>query len=327
MNLRSLLWTNLALLALCLSFLSPGTAFAQDAGKDEEDKIPAPKDVLLETKDGVALQCTYYGGFLGKSAIPFMMVHGWGGNRGEYDLLAKEMQRRGHAAITIDLRGHGDSTHFKDKDDPRGDIKPDRFTGRDIDSMMRDLEAAKSYLVDRNNEGELNIEALSVVAAGEGAIVAIKWAVADWNAPVLPSLKQGQDVKALFLLSPVLSFKGSTVQQFLTSKTMNRSVSVFIAAGKRDSKAVADSKRLYNTLAQYRKSTSGDAAEVELILKDDPKKMERVEVFYDLDDTNLGGTKLLGVQGLKVFGWMLRFVKLELVDRMDEFDWTERRRF
>ncbi len=317
------LWAVMIASAIAL-VSTAATCLAQDE-ENTEEKIPAPRDVVLETKDGVALHCTFYGGFLEKEAIPFLLLHGWDGNRGEFDGLAKELQRRGHASLAIDLRGHGDSVRFKAKEDTRM-IDRTRFTGPDIDRMLIDLEAAKSFLIDRNNDGELNIESLAIIAAREGAVPAIKWTVADWNVRDLPSLRQGHDVKALFLLSPVIAFKGSNAQPVLTDRALNSQVAIFIAVGKRDSKAVADAKRLYSTFSQYRKDFSGDSADIESILKQEPKAKSKLEVFYDADDTNLAGTKLIGVQGLKVFGWMLRFIKLDLVDRGDEFEWAERRR-
>lgn len=296
-------------------------------GQDEkeEDKIPEPEDIVLETKDGVAVHGTYYGGFLEKNAVPFLMVHGWDGNRGEYDGLAKELQKRGMACLAVDLRGHGDSTHFKDKANTR-EIDRTKFAGKDVESMLLDLEAAKKYLVDRNNEGKLNIDLLCVVGAKEGGMLALRWAVADWSVVELPTLRQGHDVKAVFLLTPVLSFKGVSAQPILTHPSLKENISVFIACGKRDTKGAPDSKTLYSKLAQFRKETSGDAADVEAIIQKSDKAKKRVEVFFDQDDTNLFGTKLVGVQGLKVFGWMLRFIKLEVIDRADEFKWEERRR-
>jgi hypothetical protein len=124
----------------------------------------------------------------------------------------------------------------------------------------------------------------------------------------------------------VLAFKGVSAQPVLTHPSLRDSLSVFIACGKRDIKGSPDSKTLFTKLSQFRKETSGDAADVQAILDMADKAKKRVEVFFDQDDTNLAGTKLIGVQGLKVFGWMLRFIKLEVIDRADDFKWEERRR-
>ena len=50
-----------------------------------------------------------------------------------------------------------------------------------IESMVLDIEAAKTYLLQRNNEGKLNIEQLGVLGTGFGATLALIWAVGDWS--------------------------------------------------------------------------------------------------------------------------------------------------
>ncbi len=60
----------------------------------------------------------------------------------------------------------------------------------------QDLEACKSFLMDKNNAGELNINKLCVVGVEMGAVVAVDWAAWDWHWPRLATGKQGQDVKA-----------------------------------------------------------------------------------------------------------------------------------
>jgi hypothetical protein len=272
------------------------------------------------------LHVTYYPGKLQKKAVPFVMVHGWEGNRGEFDRVALDLQKRGHAALTIDLRGHGDSNRFKAKDDERK-LDPARFTAADIDRMQLDLEAAKKFLIERNNAGELNIDALAIVAAKEGAIPALKWAVADWSAPNLPAYRQGQDVKAVFLLSPVLSFKGSTAQPLLTTRTLARDLSMFVLVGKKDPKGVADAKRVHTALSGPRKGTMGGATELDAQIKNEGEsKKSGLDFFYDTDDTNLTGSKLFSTAGLKGYGWFLKFVKVRIIDREEDFAWAERRR-
>jgi len=293
----------------------------------DEPEIPTPTEVTLETKDNVALHCTFYGGFLKKKAVPFMLVHGWEGNRGDFERLALELQKRGHAAITIDLRGHGDSIHFKGNDEKK--IDPTRMNANDIRNATFDLEAAKKYLMERNNNGELNIDSLAVIAAKEGAIPALLWSANDWSYPQLPNLRQGQDVKCIFLLSPVLSFKGATAQPALTHRAIAKELSLFSVAGKKDTKSSADAKRMHTELAKHRRSTTGGVAELEEQFKAaaaKESKKDALDFFYDTEETNLAGASLVNTAGLKTFGWMLKFVKLRLVDRGEDFPWTNRQR-
>ena len=74
-----------------------------------------------------------------------------------------------------------------------------------------DVEMCKAFLMEKNNNKELNIDKLCLVGAEMGAVVAVDWAARDWSWPILPGRKQGQDVKALVLLSPEWSFKGMTI--------------------------------------------------------------------------------------------------------------------
>ncbi len=129
--------------------------------------------------------------------------------------------------IVPDLRGHGGSTTLKRPNQnanvklksPRmGLSRPD---GRPVsvnivmDYMVRfDMETAKGFLTQKNNNdpGEVNIELLCVVAFQESAVVAANWAAQDWSWQQFPALKQGQDVKAIALISPPdRDFKGATM--------------------------------------------------------------------------------------------------------------------
>lgn len=289
----------LCLLSVPLAFVLPTHA------ADDPDKIPEPEDVEFETKDSLTVHATFYPGVLKKKSIPFLMVHGWEGNRGQFDKLAKELQKRGNAVLAIDLRGHGESLNFKGSDRK---LDPSKFTLRDIDAMMLDIEAGKKFLMERNSQGELNIEALCVVAAQEGCIPAIKWTVLDWNAPQLPAYKQGQDVKALILFSPILSYKGANAQPALTDASLQKNVAFYVAVGKKDPKAMTDAKRIQTAITPFR-----------------PKDKDSGFDFQTFD-TNLGGPRLVTTPGLDTLKTVLLFVKGYLVDKLDTFEWSERKR-
>ena len=86
-----------------------------------------------------------------------------------------------------------------------------------IESMVLDIEAAKTFLLQRNNEGKLNIEQLGVLGTGFGATLALIWAVGDWNVRNLPTYKMGQDVKAVILVSPHAVVQGRDGQRGVES--------------------------------------------------------------------------------------------------------------
>jgi pimeloyl-ACP methyl ester carboxylesterase len=158
----------LAFLALLASAAAP--AYGQAAKKE----IPEPEDLTLETKDGVSLRCTYYPGTAKKASIPVIMVHGWEGQRSEYDGLALALQGLGHTVIVPDLRGHGQSTIVKLANGDTETIDLAKFRQKELESMILDVECCKKFLLEKNNQGECNIESLCVIGSELGAIVAMQ---------------------------------------------------------------------------------------------------------------------------------------------------------
>jgi hypothetical protein len=301
----------LAALAVLLAGLSPLLA---QAPKAKAPKIPDPEDVTLETKDGVSIRATFYAGLGKKASIPVIMVHGWEGQRGEYHALAKGLQTLGHSIIVPDLRGHGQSTTQKLPNDTTKELDPSRFRPADLDGMVRDIEACKRFLMDKNNQGELNINSLCVVAAEFGCIPAMKWTALDLTAPRLLAMKQGQDVKAVVLLSPVQAFKGVTMNETLNLPAIRSELSMMIVAGKQDSKS-NDAKRLHGKLENFRPKVPTDPEEIK----------KKQDLFLVQPETSLQGTKLLG-SGLPVMGNIAKFIELRLEAKQADYPWSDRSR-
>ena len=296
-------------LAAGAAALAP-TAWGQ-AKKAEEDKVPNPEQVSLETKDGVLLKGTYYGGFLGKKAVPVVMVHGWKGQQDEFREIALALQRTGHAMLTVDLRGHGLSKRQKVRDEVK-DIDLERLRGDDIKKMVLDLEACKKFLVEKNNAQELNATALCVVAAEFGCIIALQWAVMDWSVRNLPAFRQGKDVQALCLLSPMESFKGVTARDAITSNLIKgNNVSKMISAGTGDSKSLGDARRMFTTWEKFHGKQ--------------PEGEDEQDLFYYTEDTKLQGTQLLDLRAFTIGRELARFISRRLVQQMDKFPWEERK--
>jgi pimeloyl-ACP methyl ester carboxylesterase len=275
----------------------------------------------------VSLQCTYYpGGFVAdpasdkvkaipkKEVVPVILLHGWEGQRREFDFTAGFLQSRGHAVIAVDLRGHGGSlSRLSYNREVRLDL--DRMRRSELNSMIWDVDAAKRFLFQKNNEGELNIDLLCVVGAEMGAIVATNWASLDWDWPQLPAGRQGRDVKALVLLSPLQSYKGITLNRALGHPALQRVLSTMIVVGSEDEEGVRDARAIYNRLERFRRPTS-DAGETPAY----------VDLFFVQPKTSLRGTKLLRARGLTVNEDIARFIGLRLVANKERFPWRERRR-
>jgi pimeloyl-ACP methyl ester carboxylesterase len=280
---------------------APPTSKPKTAGP----KVPEPEDVSLSTKDGLNIKATYYPGTGKKDAVPFILVHGFEGQRGDFHSLAVYLQSLGHAAIAPDLRAHGQS---KMQRGGAGAITldPDKLTRAGLEDMVWDIQACKTFLMEKNNAGELNIEQLCVVGAEFGAILAAHWAALDWSQQDLPAYKLGKDVKALVLLSPPSSAKGVTIQKALAHPAVKTQLAVLLVAGSEDSKASAEVKKLHSSFQAGHARNQDDKA-----------------IYLVQPDTTLSGTKLLG-SGLEVKEMIASFVDKRLVDRKSEFAWQNR---
>jgi len=293
------------------------------AAEGEEPEVAEPVNDSTRTKDGLVLRYTYYPGKGDNKTVPIILLHGFKGQRGVYDAFASYLQRQGHAVIVPDLRGHGDSTRYADTEKPALD-DPERLKSIDFQSMQLDVEAVKNVLLKKHNEGELNIELLCVVAADVSAIVGINWAVVDWSWPQLPSIKQGQDVKALVLLSPERSFKGYSYTSSLGHPLMRAKypikLSILIAVGQKDAAERREARNLFNQLERaYPKP--------ELPAEPTPEDRFKEQFLYWAPaDTELQGTELLDPRlDLGVAEFISDFIKYRLADTVDEYPWRERR--
>jgi pimeloyl-ACP methyl ester carboxylesterase len=297
---------RLALMLCGLLLLAPSPAWAQE--KAEEG--PVVEELSLVTGDRVVLKADYYPGANNKQTVPVIMLHMYGGSRQDFAGLAARLQAEGHAVIVPDLRGHGDSTQREGSTEK---LDYTSFKAADFIAMAAvggDVEAVKSYLVDRHNEGQLNIEALCLIGAEMGATVALAWSELDWSWPVLATGKQGQDVKGLVLLSPVYNFKGLKITRALNDPNVRSKLSVYIVVGKADARARRDAERLYKALERYHPK---------------PEKPEDRDLVLNLDmDTNLQGTHLLEEATLKLEDRIVNFVRKRLAEQA--IPWKERRR-
>jgi pimeloyl-ACP methyl ester carboxylesterase len=296
-------------------------AAAPKEEKKEPPKPPEPERVLLDTKDGWKIHAMYYAPMekirKGKETVPVIMLHGWDGQGAEYSYLATGLQTYGHACLVPDLRGHGRSTSRKKLDGSLETVKVEDLKTQDMENMVLDVEACKKYLIARNNEGLVNIDMLTVVAAQEGCIVGINWAALDWSWPVTPVLKQGQDVKALILLSPMQTYKRLTASKALQTPALARHLSIMFAVGEQDSEANSDAKRIFSRLERGRPPLPKDLTPAEL--------MRQKDLVFITAPTSLQGTKLAAPEfNRRVNGPIIFFLKARVLDRRDEFPWKQR---
>src|SRR5262245_15198138 len=287
-------------------------AFGQAA---KGPKIEAPKDETLETKDGVSLRATRFPGYHKKDSVPVTMVHSFGGQRSDYEPFAKALQAIGHSVIVPDLRGHGQSKTQKLPNNETRTLEADKLRPAEMEAMLLDLEACKKYLMEKNNAGECNIEMLCVVGAEFGSILALRWAAADWTIPDLPAYKQGRDVKALVLLSPLQSQKGLSIRDALSVPAVLSKLSIMMVAGKEDPKGTAEAERLFNSFQAHHPKPPTDKE----------KQEKEQDLFFIQPNTKVAGTKLLTPALPVPQEIATKIIKWRLSDKKGEYLWTERK--
>jgi pimeloyl-ACP methyl ester carboxylesterase len=298
----------------------PGKVKPGEKAKDEDEPPPAPEVNWLETKDGWRIHCMYYGPKpnvrKGRETVPIILLHGWQGQGGEYAFLAKGLQTYGHAVAVPDLRGHGRSVGRRKPDGDFMTIKfddPKNYGALELKNMVNDVEAVKSFLMKKNNEGEVNISMLCVAGAEFGCALAVNWAVLDWSWPATPAFKQGQDVKALILLSPSQKNpKGYQCTQALNNPVIKTELSALIAVGQSEREPFSEAKRIHGRLETARPK----------VLPDDRER--KLSLFFIEPETKLQGTQLLH-RDLPVNRVIVAFIERRLLWRAEDFPWTERK--
>jgi pimeloyl-ACP methyl ester carboxylesterase len=319
------LFSTVAITVCAVSFGTGRIALAQVTKMLE---VPKPEIVTLRAGDGMSVHCTFFpGGFIqktekevvqkpGKEVVPVILLHGFEGNRKEFEPLALMLQRQGHAVLTVDLRGHGDSSRLELPNGTEREIDPARLRAVDFRAMEIDVEAAKRFLLEKNNLGALNLELLCLVGAEMGGIVATNWIAADWSRRDLPAFKQGKYAKALVVLSPTNSVKGYTAAAAWKHPIYQLPIfSLMLVAGKRDSKSYGEAKQVHNRLEKAHPTP-----------EDEKERVERQTLFLIEPDTELAGTKLVDPRTrLPIPAVVSQFITLRLVNKQSEFPWGERK--
>lgn len=274
-------WGTALTLALLLAARGAAPARAQDPPAEASPAEVPPEEVIdRQTKDGVEVRATYYPGTKGRDSAPIILLHMFGGDRGDFHRLAKGLQLEyGFALLAPDLRGHGESVRSKRQ---TLELSHDRLRPSDFEAMVElDLETWRTFLREEHNAERLNLERLGLVGAEMGAVVAVRWAAFDWSMPLLGKFKQGQFVRALALLSPQIAFRGLNAQQALRTPALQNEISLLILAGGDDRDAFRQAERVYDLIAPHRRR--------EADFDDDAKRT----LFFEEADTSLQGTGLL----------------------------------
>ena len=156
--------------------------------------------VTLPSSDGVTIAGEIYESS-SRPAPAVLLVHMLSRNRGDWGGLPDRIRETGVTALTIDLRGHGQSSG----------------SAQDLQAMVQDVRAAARWLSTRPS---VRGDQVAIVGASLGASLALIAAVE------LPA------VRALALVSPSLDYRGLRTDAGLVKRLGARSI--WLAASDQD---------------------------------------------------------------------------------------------
>ncbi len=244
-----------SVLVFLAAIVVAATVSAQPPKKTKEDPKFKPRPVTLKTKDGVDIRAFYFPSEKAKEAITVLIIHEWQGQASPYVKLVTALNAAGCAVLIPDYRGHGGSKEYVS----RG--KTEKFNvaqmgKRDVENIiLMDLETAKGFLKEENNAGNLNLNAMVVIGIREGGIMGTHWSARDWSFPSVGSQKQGQDVKALVLISPEKQIKSIAIDQAITNPVILQ-LPIMIVAGK-DSPEGSEAARIIKRVESIKRKAGG----------------------------------------------------------------------
>lgn len=287
------------------------------AQRQKKVEIAAPERVILETKDGVELRAEWYAGPAGKESPAVILVHDWDGNRQKMTRLASVLQKSSKCAVIVpDMRGHGESLVVKGSSD---DIDRNRFKKNDLLTFVEDIDACRKFLQDKNNEGELNLDMLAVVASGNMSVPAADWTVSDWSWRPIGGVKQGQNVKSLILISPTKKFKSLSLTQSLKAPIYtirDGALPLLLIWGKR-SKSAKDGDSIFKSLVKSRREPED--------FEDWDDRWKRQTVFKVDYDSSAQADELVADQFQNISNAVSLFIEKKISDKADEYSWQNRK--
>lgn len=185
----------------------------------------APKDYVavgLVPESGITLAGRYYPSAGKVEDRGVILLHQLGGSQNDWTKFAQKLQRENFEVITLDFRGHGESS---------GDWE--QMTTADYAQLVDDAAEAIEYLQDIN--GNMRI---AVVGASIGANVALE--LAD----------QSDVITTAVLLSPSKNYKGIDIT------TINKNIMqpVLYVASQDDQESAMDTEKLHKASGSTQKT-------------------------------------------------------------------------
>jgi len=330
----SMRWRSL-LCAAALMLPAASVSWAADIADAATGQ--AVEELRLETSDGIRIAAWYYPAPEAAKAAPtVILIHDLEGSHKTVDHLARSLQLAGCAVVAPDLRGHGGSGSRPSSptvSGSKGDaLEPRLLKKNDLESMaaatggrVRDqsglrgeIEAVRNWIKQKSDGGAVDIDRLCVVGCGLGGTLASMWTAADWNWPPTTAGPQGQQVRALVVISPVWATKGISMSVPLTSEGIQHVIPIMVVAGKSDRDAV----RLFDQLKRFRPdqwfqqraALSPEKATEKARGLEDPADGT---AFFIQIDTSLTADKLANDPALNVADQIKTFFALALARKRD----------
>jgi dienelactone hydrolase len=151
-----------------------------------------------------------------------ILLHMLSRNRNDWNVFAKKLQNSGFFILTIDLRGHGESTQMgEDTLDFRN------FSKEDYQGMLLDAKGAVEFI---ENQRDFSTENLIIIGASIGGNIALNYAVTD------------ERVKGVVLLSAGLDYRGIKTEEAMKEYGDRP---ILIVASEEDKYAYQSAKKLY----------------------------------------------------------------------------------
>lgn len=119
-----------------------------------------------------------------------LLLHMLGRNRGDWNVFARHLQKEGIAVLSLDLRGHGESTNYL-KSYWRS------FDLQEYQKYVPDLNSVFAYL---DSKG-INNKQIGILGVGIGSNVAMNYAAMHKN------------IKTLVLVDPGFEYQGIKIEQ------------------------------------------------------------------------------------------------------------------
>jgi pimeloyl-ACP methyl ester carboxylesterase len=304
-----------------------------------------PQRVPITTADFVELDGTYYQSTkAGRDSPCVLMVNKYGSDRSKTDWinLAGLLQNAGFAVLTFDLRGHGNSQQLSNpaefwgvsynRNGIRGGTSPTKkssisytdFKPNYLPFLVNDLAAARKFLEQKNDAGELNVHSLFVIGAQEGADLGLLFTAAEYRRIYRVGLtalqsngtayNAGEDIAAGVWLSmttrPGMPAGGpnfNLVNWIRSYPLMRDKTPMCFVYGEKDNRSKNDSDSVFKALTAP--------------MNGRPEK-HKLDKLQPIRGTDLAGPALLGQPALNVPQDVLTFCQKVMTERR-AIAWTE----